>query len=49
VARRAWARNKGAEFAIERAMELEPNLKITRAQHADDSLVDAAIGKSFDN
>jgi len=49
VARRAWARNKGAEFAIERAMELEPNLKITMAQHADDSLVEDAIGKSFEN
>lgn len=48
VARRAWARNKGAEYAIERAMELEPNLKITMAQHAEDSLVDDAIGKSFE-
>lgn len=47
VARRAWARNKGAEFAIERAMELEPNLKITMPQHADDSLIDGAIGQSF--
>ncbi len=49
VARRAWARNKGAEFAIERAMELEPNLKITVAQHAEDSLIEEAIGKSFEN
>ena len=48
VARRAWARNKGAEFAIQRAMELEPNLKITMAQHAEDSVVDEAINKSFE-
>ncbi len=48
VARRAWARNPGAEFAITRAMELEPNLKITMAQHADDSVINQAISKSFD-
>ena len=47
VARRAWARNEGAEFAIARAMELEPNLKITVAQHADDSIIEQAISKSF--
>ncbi len=49
VARRAWARNPGAQFAIERAMELEPDLKITRAQPAQDDLVDDAISKTFDN
>ncbi len=48
VARRAWARNEGAEFAIARAMELEPNLKITVAQHADDSIIEQAISKSFE-
>ncbi len=48
VARRAWARNEGAEFAINKAMELEPKLKITVAQHADNNLVDAAISKSFE-
>ncbi len=48
VARRAWARNAGAEFAIERAMELEPNLKITKARHADDSIIEQAISKSFE-
>ena len=27
--RRSWTRNEGAVFAIERAMEIEPNLKVT--------------------
>ncbi|RJU80655.1 MAG: urocanate hydratase [Candidatus Poseidoniales archaeon] len=40
VARRAWARNPGAEFAIRRAMEAEPLLKVTLPQHTDDSLLD---------
>ena len=29
IARRSWARNKEANFAIKRAMERTPNLKIT--------------------
>ena len=29
IARRSWARNKEARFAIERAMEQEPRLKVT--------------------
>lgn len=29
IARRNWARNEGAIFAIKRAMESEPNLKVT--------------------
>ena len=29
VSRRSWARNKEANFAIKRAMEMEPNLKVT--------------------
>src|SRR5690554_327019 len=29
IARRNWARNEGATFAIKRAMEAEPNLKVT--------------------
>jgi len=39
VARRAWARNSGAEFAIRRAMESEPLLRVTLPQHADDKLL----------
>jgi urocanate hydratase len=29
IARRNWARNEEATFAIKRAMEVEPNLKVT--------------------
>ena len=27
IARRSWARNKGAQWAIDRAMEMEPRLR----------------------
>lgn len=43
VARRAWARNDGAQFAIKRAMESEPRLDITLAQHADEHVLDEAL------
>ena len=29
ITRRSWARNKGAIFAAKRAMEREPNMKVT--------------------
>jgi urocanate hydratase len=29
ISRRNWARNEGAIFAIKRAMETEPRLKVT--------------------
>jgi len=29
ITRRSWAGNKGAMFAIKRAMEIEPKLKVT--------------------
>jgi len=29
IARRNWARNEGATFAIKRAMQMEPKLKVT--------------------
>ena len=38
IARRSWARNKEAVFAIERAMEQEPLLKITLPQEVKISL-----------
>lgn len=38
IARRSWARNEGAIFAIERAMEAEPLLKVTVPQMVDDNL-----------
>jgi urocanate hydratase len=38
VARRNWARNEGAIFAIKRAMETEPLLKVTLPNLVDDNL-----------
>ena len=38
IARRSWARNEGAIFAIERAMEAEPLLKVTVRQLVDENL-----------
>ncbi len=40
IARRNWARNEGATFAIKRAMEIEPNLKVTIPALVDDEIVD---------
>ncbi|MDP4843375.1 MAG: urocanate hydratase, partial [Salibacteraceae bacterium] len=39
IARRSWARNDEAIFAIKRAMEKEPLLKVTIAQKVDDSII----------
>ena len=39
IARRNWARNEGAIFAIKRAMETEPLLKITIPNSVDDTLL----------
>ncbi len=38
IARRSWARNDGALFAIKRAMQAEPLLKITLPNMVDDDL-----------
>ena len=43
IARRAWARNAGAEAAIRRGMEAEPRLRVTMPEHADDAIVDGAL------
>ena len=40
IARRSWARNQGAVFAIKRAMEQEPGLKITLPNQADENLIE---------
>lgn len=40
IARRSWARNPGAVFAIKRAMETNPELKVTLPYYADDKLID---------
>lgn len=39
IARRSWARNEGAVFAIKRAMEIEPNLKVTIPENVDEELL----------
>ena len=41
ISRRAWARNDGAIFAIKRAMEDNPKLKVTIPSIADDTLIDS--------
>jgi len=43
VARRAWARNEGAEFAIRRAMAADARMMITMPEHADDTIVADAL------
>ena len=47
IARRGWARNPGAEWAIRRAMEREPRLQVTLPEHADDALLAAALAHAF--
>lgn len=41
IARRSWARNEGATFAIKRAMAVEQKLKVTIPHTVDDDLIDA--------
>ena len=43
VARRAWARNDGAEFAANAAMNSDSNLIITLPNHANDDVIDKAL------
>jgi urocanate hydratase len=45
IARRAWARNEGAEFAIRRAMLADARIKITMPEHADDAIINEAFRK----
>jgi len=40
IARRSWARNEPAMFAIKRAMQENPNLKITLPNLTDEQLID---------
>jgi urocanate hydratase len=39
IARRNWARNENAIFAIKRAMEAEPLLKVTLPNLVDESIL----------
>jgi len=43
IARRAWARNSGARFAIKKAMDVEPRLRATLPHEADPDLVRNAL------
>jgi urocanate hydratase len=43
VARRAWAGNGGARFAIEEAMRAEPLMRVTLPYQADEALVEKAL------
>ncbi len=41
ISRRSWARNKEANFAIERAMKANPSLKVTMPNTTDESLINS--------
>lgn len=43
IARRSWARNKGAMVTLKREMERTPGLKVTIPHIADDSIIDQAF------
>ncbi|MBI5219838.1 MAG: urocanate hydratase [Bacteroidia bacterium] len=43
IARRSWARNEGAMFAIKREMKRTPSLKVTVPNIADDDLINKII------
>ncbi len=43
IARRSWARNRGAMDAIRREMDRTPQLRVTLPQLVDDALLDAAL------
>ena len=43
IARRSWARNEGARFAIEREMARTPGLKVTLPNLADENLIRKAL------
>ncbi|MBC9797919.1 urocanate hydratase [Sinomicrobium weinanense] len=40
IARRSWARNEEAVFAVNRAMQAEPRLKVTLSNRVDDTLLE---------
>ena len=43
IARRSWARNQGARFAIEREMARTPGLKVTLPHQADETLIKKSL------
>ena len=46
LARRAWARNEGALYAVRRAMDQQPAMRVTLPTIADDSVIEAALAQS---
>ena len=44
IARRSWARNPGAMFAIEREMDRFPDLRVTTPSLVDEGIIDRAFG-----
>jgi urocanate hydratase len=46
IARRNWARNDGAIFAIKRAMEQEPRLKVTIPELVDESVLASVFAET---
>jgi len=44
ITRRAWARNDGAVFAIKRAMDSNPKLKVTLPNLTTDNIIDSVYG-----
>ena len=44
IARRAWARNIGAEHAIAREMKRSPELTVTMPNHVEDGLLEKLLG-----
>jgi urocanate hydratase len=47
IARRNWARNEGAVFAIKRAMEQEPRLKVTIPELVDEEIIRAIFAEQL--
>ncbi len=47
IARRAWARNQGAEFTARRAMQREEKLRVTLPEHADHGMVHEVVKDVF--
>ena len=45
IARRSWARNEGARFAIERQMARTPGLRVTLPNDADTTLIKKALNE----
>jgi urocanate hydratase len=41
IARRSWAQNPAAKFAIQQAMKENPELNVTLANEADERLIDS--------